>query len=269
MRDADGAAPTPARRRSPWPWVGGVVGLLVAVALGVYAFAASGAKDETSAPRGDSTAQLAGVAETKALLDGIEQRGFTIGDPDAPVVLLEYLDLQCPYCKIHQLDVQPTLVKELVRTGQAQISFVPLAFLGPQSVDARNVFMRLARKNRAWEFTNLFYFNQGQENSGYVTPSFLKRLVAEVPGAAPADASTEADPEAAAMVQAADALGQAVLTKHESGTPGFAVGAQGGAPATYRWIPIYQGEPPAEQIVKAVRQERKRVLSRSERSGAA
>lgn len=247
----------------------GIVAAMVAVAVAGIAGLVLYDRGEAPSPVGPGVEQLAGVEETAALLKGVDQHGFTIGDPKAPVTLLEYVDLQCPYCKQHQLDVQPALVNELVRTGEAQISFVPLAFLGEQSVDARNVLLRLARKSRAWEFVNLFYWNQGVENSGYVTPEFLKQLVAGVPGTTAADASPKADPEDAQLAGAADALGQAVLTKHESGTPGFSVGPTNGAPATYRWIPLYQGESPADQIVKAVRAERKRVLAAAERAGTA
>jgi protein-disulfide isomerase len=40
-------------------------------------------------------------------------------------------------------------------------------------------------QNRMWQFTDLFYLNQGQENSGYVTASFL-RGIAIGAGAKPA-----------------------------------------------------------------------------------
>lgn len=216
-----------------------------------------------------TTPNVSGVRETAALLDGVPQRGFTIGDPKAPITLLEYVDLQCPYCKIHQLETTPTLVKELVRTGEAQISLVPLAFLGPDSVKARNVLLRLARQNRAWEFANLFYWNQGEENSGYVTPSYVADLVANVPGAAKADASLEADPEDAELATGADRLGQAVLTKHEAGTPGFAIGPSSAPLPSFTWIPVYQEEPAADQLIAAVRKLRKRLDSARTAAGTA
>lgn len=167
MEEQTGATHASEQRRSPWPWIGGLVGLAIALVIAVVVVTSGGDKPSSE---GTGPTVVAGVEETKALLDGIPQAGFALGDPKAPVTLLEYVDLQCPFCKLHQLDAQPTLIKELVRTGQAQISFVPLAFLGQQSVEARNVFLRFVLRNQGWEFANLFYWNQGDENSGYVTP---------------------------------------------------------------------------------------------------
>lgn len=202
----------------------------------------------------------AGVAETEALLKGIPQEGMSLGSKSAPVTLLEYVDLQCPFCKQHQLDVQPTLIKELVRTGQAQIAFVPLAFLGSDSVAARNVFLRMAQTNKAWAFANLFFWNQGQENTGYVTDAFLRGLVGAIPGTKPADASKKLDPGLEQIVAQRDVMGQRVLGARESGTPGFTVGPTGGNPLAYEWIELYQERDDAQEIIAAVRKMRAKVL---------
>ncbi|MBJ7473239.1 MAG: thioredoxin domain-containing protein [Solirubrobacteraceae bacterium] len=219
------------------------------------------AQQEPKAP------QTPGAAETAALLEGIEQQGMVLGDPKAPVTLLEYVDLQCPFCKKHQLDVQPELIKRLVRTGEARIAFVPLAFLGPDSIAARNVFVRMAARNRAWEFAHLFFWNQGQENSGYVSDAFLRRLVSEIPGTTDADASRQLDQKHAAFAARSEALGQAVLGRHEAGTPGFAVGPSDAAPVSFAWVPIYREQPVAEQLIQAVRQVRAQLDRRRSTPG--
>ncbi len=205
------------------------------------------------------TWSVAGVDETEELLKGIPQDGMSLGWPSAPVTLLEYVDLQCPFCKEHQLDVQPALIKELVRTKQAQIAFVPLAFLGSDSVAARNVFMRMAQTNKAWDFANLFYWNQGQENSGYVTDAFLRGLVGAIPGTKPQDASRKLDPGLAEITAQRDILGQRVLGARESGTPGFTVGPTNGDPLTFEWIELYQERPDAEELIAAVRKAREQL----------
>lgn len=234
-----------------------VVIVIVAVALLLVTGRSGDETESTSSAKAAST--VPGAAETKALLDGIPQDGMVLGDPKAPVTILEYVDLQCPFCKAHQLDVQPVLIDRLVRTGKARIAFVPLAFLGEDSIAARNVFLRLAQTGHAWEFANLFYWNQGEENSGYVTDAYLRTLVGAIPGTTDADASRGLDPALTEIAAQADAVGEKVLGGHKAGTPGFTVGPSDGDPLAYRWIPIYREKDPAEQLIEAVERERRKI----------
>ena len=66
----------------------------------------------------------------RALL-GIPQAGVVLGDPNAPVTLVEWADLQCPFCREWSTAAFPALVHDYVRTGKLQIVFRGLAFLGP------------------------------------------------------------------------------------------------------------------------------------------
>ena len=63
----------------------------------------------------------------------------------------------------------PTLVQDYVRTGKVRIEFRNLSFLGEDSVTRRRAAAAAAQQNRLWNFVDLFYLNQGEENSGYVT----------------------------------------------------------------------------------------------------
>ncbi len=232
--------------------------VVVIVAVVVLLLAGGDDPNATGATKGST---LPGVQETEELLKGLPQNGFALGDPRAPVTLLEYADLQCPFCKQHQLEVQPQLIKELVRTGQAQIAFAPLAFLGPDSVAARNVWMNMADHEGAWQYANLFYLNQGQENSGYVTDDFLRNLVAANPRAQPGDEDRKGNYMNTAVGKQYDDLAAEVLGKHEAGTPGFSVGPTDGSPASYTWIELDRSKPVAGQLIRAVRKERKKVLA--------
>lgn len=245
-----------AERRTIAALVGAVV-VIVAVVVVLL----SGGGDDTKATSAAKGSTLPGVQETEELLKGIPESDFALGDPKAPVTLLEFADLQCPFCKQHQLEVQPKLIKELVRTGEAQITFVPLAFLGPDSVAARNVWMNMADHQGAWQFANLFYLNQGQENSGYVTDDFLRNLVAANPRAQPGDENRKGNYMNTAVVKQYDELAAEVLGKREAGTPGFTVGPTGGSPASYTWIELDRSKPVAGQLIRAVRKERKKILA--------
>ena len=62
--------------------------------------------------------------------------GTAIGSPDAPVTLVEFADLQCPFCAQWATDAFPDLVEEYVRPGRLRIEFRGLAFIGPDSEKA-------------------------------------------------------------------------------------------------------------------------------------
>jgi len=78
--------------------------------------------------------KLAGVTAVRTLLDGIPQQGNVLGRRTAPVTLVEYVDLQCPYCREFETTVLPAIVREYVQTGKLRIQMEPWAFIGPDSV---------------------------------------------------------------------------------------------------------------------------------------
>ena len=56
------------------------------------------------------------------------------------------------------------------------MEFRDLAFLGKDSVTAGRHAAAAGEQNKLWNFIDVFYYNQGEENSGYVTPSFLHSI---------------------------------------------------------------------------------------------
>jgi protein-disulfide isomerase len=120
--------------------------------------------------------------QTLALLAGIPQHGITLGDPGAPVTLVEFGDLQCPACAQFATDTLPAIVTRYVRSGRVQISFRALDFIGADSRRAAAMAAALGQQDRLWQFVELAYHNQGLENSGYVTDRYLKALATAIPG---------------------------------------------------------------------------------------
>ena len=70
------------------------------------------------------------------MLAGIPQSGIYLGNPAAPVPLVEFADLQCPFCREYTLQTLPQLVQDYVRTGKVRMEFRNLSFLGKDSVTA-------------------------------------------------------------------------------------------------------------------------------------
>jgi len=116
---------------------------------------------------------LVGVAETRTTFAGIPQDGTTLGDPEAPMVLTEFIDLQCFSCRQAAIQVLPGVIETYVRTGRLRLELRTLTFVGPDSVRAAKAAHAAATRDLMWNFTELWFLNQGEEGSGYATNPFI------------------------------------------------------------------------------------------------
>ena len=154
--------------------LGGVLVAAIAVIAVVVVISQSGTDEPVSAEEG--------TTQANTLFAGIPQTGNVLGDPDAPVTIEEYVDLQCPFCQRFSQEGLPDIVKEYVKTGQAKIVLQTLTFIGADSERGARVAWSAADQNKMFEFVENFYANQGEENSGYATEAFLKKVAGGVEG---------------------------------------------------------------------------------------
>ena len=173
LREEREQAEAEARRRRSRALAAGGVAALAAVIVVVVLIAVSQSGDDNGNP-----GSLDRADEIAAELGGIEQAGFTLGDPDAPVTIVEYGDLQCPACAAFSESVVPDLIESEVRTGNAKLEFRNWLIIGPESETAAKAALAASEQDRLWSYVELFYANQGQERSGYVTDEFLGDLAA-------------------------------------------------------------------------------------------
>jgi protein-disulfide isomerase len=126
--------------------------------------------------KGSSTKTGSGKSQVAQLLDGIPQTGATLGNPKAPVTVTEFADLQCPFCQDYTLHQFPAIVAKYVRTGKVKMVFKNYAFIGPDSLTAARAAEAAGKQNKLWHFIDVFYNNQGDENTDYVTDAFLTKI---------------------------------------------------------------------------------------------
>ena len=153
--------------------IASVVGLAV-VAVAAVLIAGGGGDDSKSTASSGGT--VAGLAETNELLKGIPQQAGELGEKDAPITLIEFADLQCPFCRQFALTTYPVIVNKYVATGKLRVEFRTLTFIGPDSEKAARAAAAAGQQKRESYFTQLWYFNQGQENSGYATDAFIEKI---------------------------------------------------------------------------------------------
>ncbi|HET6868865.1 MAG TPA: thioredoxin domain-containing protein [Solirubrobacteraceae bacterium] len=199
-----------------------MVAILAAASVAAAVVVSGSGGGRATAARGGG---VAGAAFSRALLAGVPQHGLVLGSSSAPVRMVEFADLQCPYCDEFATQALPSLITHYVRPGKLSIEFRNLSFIGPDSVRAGLTAAGAAEQNKLWNFVDLMYLNQGQENTGYVTSSYLRRLLGAVPGLDSATAERASHtPRAAAALDAATAAASAAGI---TGTPSFLIGRAG------------------------------------------
>lgn len=217
-----------AARRKRRVWQLGAVAA-VAVALVAILVLVSQSGDDGSPSAGTKSASgVVGAPQTTRLFAGIAQKGESLGRPDAPLVMTEYADLQCPFCRDYTLRAMPTLVQRYVRTGRLRMQLKLVSIIGPDSDTLNLAAASAAAKDRMWNFADLTYRNQGKENSGWVTDDVVRKLAAATPGLVPATVVAAAnDPGSSTLPAAWSTAAQAAGV---NSTPTFALSRRGGAP---------------------------------------
>lgn len=193
---------------------------------------------------GDKSGDTAIETTSTGALADLAQRGDEVGDPDAPVTVTEFGDLQCPNCRQFANTVVPELLAGPVSKGEAKMRFRNWVILGPDSEIAARAALAAGEQNKLWDFVELFYENQGPEGSGYVTDDFLTAIAEQAGLDVEAWDDARSDPAYGSELKKNGADAQALGF---SGTPSVLVEGPGGS------FPL-PGVPGAAQIQTAISQ---------------
>jgi len=242
------------RRQRRLQMVGGIVAgaVIVVVALVLISSGSGGAAKETGLQSG--TKANATATSVDQMFAGISQGGNRLGQPNAPVTMTYYGDYECPVCQAFTLQGGfPQLVANDVRSGKVKVvyrSFCTATCGGPgESVFNTQQVAGLAagRQNLFWQFTELFYREQGQEDTGYVNESYLDGLAQQIPGLSiSAWKTARNDPNLAAQVASDQNSAKQIGV---SGTPTLIFSGPKGQAAASQAVPTYAQ---LESVIKQV-----------------
>jgi protein-disulfide isomerase len=222
-------------RRQNMTKIVGIAAFLALVAVAaIVVISTSGSDEPTKA-----------VNEVDKLLADIPQSGNILGQPDAPVTLVEFADLQCPACQQASETIIPDVINGPVKDGTAKYEFNNWPILGQDSVIAAKAALAASEQDRLQQFVENFYANQGPENSGYVTDDFLNDI-AEKAGIPDID-KWQADRDLPKWDQMLLDIDNEAVDAGFSGTPSFAIRKDDGSLEQ-----IDAGS--ADDIIKAINQ---------------
>lgn len=136
---------------------------------------------------------------------------MAIGDVDAPVVLIEWTDLRCPFCASFTRNSLPTIIEEYVDAGLVRIEVNDVAYFGEQSEDAAVAARAAAEQDMFFEYLDAVYA-EAPENSHPDMPRDSLIAFAEkagIPDMAQFTADLD-DPDVRAAAQKSTAFAQQI-----------------------------------------------------------
>jgi protein-disulfide isomerase len=247
----EAAALARASQRKRLTQLGGVLGAVVAT-IAIIVVVTGGGSSKPPAP--NSKAATADAAAAISLLQGIPQKANTLGYPYAPITIQYFGDLECPFCKKFTLTALPGIIQKDVRTGEAKIEYRSME----TATSHKDVFetqqiaaLAAGNQNLMWYYIELFYHEQGQENSGYVTESYLKGLAEQVPGLSISDWSKARNNPAYNNEIVTDE--QTAIQSGFRGTPAFLIGKTGGSPQKFEDLSLTDPGPYEREIAKLLK----------------
>jgi protein-disulfide isomerase len=111
--------------------------------------------------------------------------GNSMGDPNAPIHIIEFGDFQCPYCKRFHLETEPLLISNYIKTGKVYFTYRSagnwvsknIGAGSTESQDAALAAYCAGDQDKFWEMhAALFTNNHDVEDQGSFTSENLTTI---------------------------------------------------------------------------------------------
>jgi len=146
--------------------------------------------------------------------------GYALGKPDAPLTMVEFTDLQCPFCRQFHMAAFEQIKKEWIDTGKLRYISrdFPLEQIHPYATPAAHASRCAADQGKFWEMRHTILINNAALNtSAFAT--FAQDLKMNVDAFKKCEASAAKAFQADMQKDLTDATAAGV-----QGTPTFVIG---------------------------------------------
>jgi protein-disulfide isomerase len=100
--------------------------------------------------------------------------GLTMGDPNAPVKVVEFADFQCPGCGSYWSTTEATVIQNYIETGKVFYTYSPFSFVGSfvqnnpwdESIKSAEAAYCANDQGKFWDYRDYIFANQNGENQG-------------------------------------------------------------------------------------------------------
>ena len=122
----------------------------------------------------EPTPEMDQIGPKKITMDTFLSNGSPIlGDPNAPITLVEFGDYQCHYCNVFFQSIEKDILKNYVDTGKVKIIFKDYNIIGEDSVIASQGAHCANDQGLFWEYHDILYSNWTGENNGWASSENL------------------------------------------------------------------------------------------------
>jgi protein-disulfide isomerase len=110
-----------------------------------------------------------------------EAEGYLLGDPNAPVTIMEFADFECPACATWSTVQKADVVQRLIETGQANLRFFdfPLTSIHPNTIPAHTAAACAADQGKFWEVHDALFLGQPEWAGNSRPKRFFERYARE------------------------------------------------------------------------------------------
>ena len=103
-----------------------------------------------------------------------------LGNPDAPITLVEFGDYQCHFCNVFFHSTEDEILKTYVETGKVRMIFKDYNIIGPDSISASRGAHCANDQGMFWEYHDILYSNWAGENNGWASDENLLKFAQEI-----------------------------------------------------------------------------------------
>ncbi len=103
-----------------------------------------------------------------------------LGNPNAPVTLVEFGDYQCKFCNVFFHSTEDDILKNYVETGRVKMIFKDYNIIGPDSISASHGAHCANDQGLFWEYHDILYSNWTGENNGWASSENLVKFAQEI-----------------------------------------------------------------------------------------
>ncbi len=116
-------------------------------------------------------------------LSSLMTKGYPVfGNMSAPITVVEFGDFQCHFCGRFAKQTEPLLNTTYFQTGKVNLVFKHFVTHGTDSSSAEFASQCANDQGKFWNFYEILYNNQGEENSGWAGVENLMKFAASLPG---------------------------------------------------------------------------------------